>query len=807
VTTTGGREFLADPVGVIVGLVADIEPELDLARLRTVVTGVAGGRAKQRRLARALVQEPAVLVTTHSPALIGVGDLMLGLRAIGAQQVAAPVCAGCGSELTSQRRYGGRSVCATCSVQVQPCAACGRQRAVSSRDRHGRPRCHRCPDRGDADPVEALIQIIIGLDRSLTTEVVAAAIGRVVTAPGAVRRLAWAVADRPELLTGQGVQAPCGSVLRLIDELHTAGAERILRPACPHCQRVVALRQRVDGLWSCKACYARTRCARCVRCGEVERIAARTDEGAPLCPGCVRRDLANLESCHRCGRPRQVAVRAADGKPLCQSCRPRMTAVCAICDRTTRCEISTATGRPWCDACQKWWSACTACGTVAPVWGGTRHAPLCARCVNPDPAAWRRCPACEDTWQLSRTPCARCTLDQRARALLGGPDGTIAPGLMPFHRVLVGVERPDAALRWLANPTVQAILAELGGLTRPLTHDVLDALPASHTLDHLRAALVATGVLPARDERLLRLHRWATDLINARIDADERRILRRYAIWHHLRRLRRRNNGTPITYAQARDTRRRIRAAATYIDWLTGRGLTLTTCTQPDLEQWATNGDATRVDDTGTFIRWATAHREATGLSFPAEAWDGPSGPHDSEQRWADARRLLNDATLPIPDRVAGLLILLYAQKTTTISRLTTGQVEIHEHQVKLRFGTEPIVLPDPVAALVRELVATRRSPALLRDEPGRTPYLFPGRVAGQPITASRLGQRLHRIGIRPGRARSTALFGLATELPAAVLARMLGIHIHVAIEWQHAAAGDWTGYAANVSHRMTTRR
>jgi hypothetical protein len=29
------------------------------------------------------------------------------------------------------------------------------------------------------------------------------------------------------------------------------------------------------------------------------------------------------------------------------------------------------------------------------------------------------------------------------------------------------------------------------------------------------------------------------------------------------------------------------------------------------------------------------------------------------------------------------------------------------------------------------------------------------------------------------------------TELPAAVLARMLGVHIKVAIQWQKASAGD----------------
>jgi hypothetical protein len=35
--------------------------------------------------------------------------------------------------------------------------------------------------------------------------------------------------------------------------------------------------------------------------------------------------------------------------------------------------------------------------------------------------------------------------------------------------------------------------------------------------------------------------------------------------------------------------------------------------------------------------------------------------------------------------------------------------------------------------------------------------------------------------------------------LPAAVLARTLGIHIDVAVQWQRATSGDWTRYLAAV--------
>jgi hypothetical protein len=51
-----------------------------------------------------------------------------------------------------------------------------------------------------------------------------------------------------------------------------------------------------------------------------------------------------------------------------------------------------------------------------------------------------------------------------------------------------------------------------------------------------------------------------------------------------------------------------------------------------------------------------------------------------------------------------------------------------------------------------------------------------------------------------PGNPRSAALFQLATDL----LARMLGIHITVAVAWQRASAGDWMAYAADVSRRST---
>ena len=201
-------------------------------------------------------------------------------------------------------------------------------------------------------------------------------------------------------------------------------------------------------------------------------------------------------------------------------------------------------------------------------------------------------------------------------------------------------------------------------------------------------------------------------------------------------------------------------------------------------------------------MRWANRHK-LTNLQFPATRWHGPSRAIDTEARWHQARRLLHEDTIKPADKVAGLLLLLYAQTPAAISRLTLEHLDTTD-QLRLRFGREPLVLPEPISELVRTLASTRRGHAALGDQ-GISPWLFPGGQPGRPISAYQLAQRLRKIGIRPAQARSTALFSLAAELPAAILARLLGIHIKVAVQWQHAAAGDWTTYAAHYSRRANT--
>ncbi|MGH3558848.1 MAG: hypothetical protein ACRDTK_15405 [Mycobacterium sp.] len=792
-------EVLLDPVGAATAAVRAIDPGCDLEMVRQVIVQVGGGRAKRRRLALALTENPSVLKTGRSPAPRALGDLLLALRAAGCARSVLPSCAGCDREITSMQRRGEHWYCSACFVRPQPCAACGHERQVAFRDRDGRPRCASCRDQDRGDPIETLTRIITALDADLTVEAVRAAITATATKPAHIQKLAWVLADTPRLLTGEGAGAPFPMILRLIDALCLAGATAVCRPACPRCGRVVTLSKTADGLRICRTCSARAHAVKCSGCGSVREPAARDAEGRPLCPFCLVNDPINLEKCIGCGRKRRVHQRSEHG-PVCATCAPKTISTCSICGRSLPCRRSTITGRPWCANCSGSWAVCSLCATLAPIRAGTRRAPLCAACAPADPNIWKACPSCGETGRLISRICSRCCLRRRVDELLAGTGGQVRPELQALHRALIGVDHPATALSWLSRSGSISVLGDLARGARPLSHDALDLLPVSKTLSHLRAVLVATEALPPRDEHLARLEAWIARTVAARTDPDERQLLHRYAVWHVLRRLRQRSRDAHTTPNQATTARENIAAAAAFLDWLGARRLTLATCTQAHLDDWTAAASIAECGRTGPFIRWARKERLCR-LDFPALKWNGPTGVLDIEGRWEQARHLLHDNNLATEHRVAGLLVLLYAQTPAAISRLTLDDIDTSPDQVRIRLGREPVILPEPLADLVRQLVANRQGHARIGHRPD-APWLFPGGRPGQPISSYQLGERLHQIDLRPGQARSTALFQLAGELPAALLARLLGIHISVAVKWQRASSGDWSTYAADVSRR-----
>lgn len=620
-------EVLADPIAVVVRLVAEVEDSLDELIVKEVVETVAGRRAKRRRIAQFLADNPAVLTNGRSPAPRAIGDLLIALKKAGAQRVSAPRCAGCSKALRTLQRRGEDWYCCPCGQAPAPCAVCGAVRQVFVFDREGRPHCRSCPVDDGMDPLEIVIGVVAAVDPLLPAETVVAAVHAATSRAWQRRRLAWALEDRPELLTGAGAEAPVPSVLRLIDELLAAGATELVRPACPVCGRAVTLIKSGGAVRRCRNCLAKSRAVACSRCRAVREPATRDGEGRPLCPHCLLTDPANQEICVGCGRLRPVNVRPEAG-PLCQACRPATEAICSICGRFVRCEISRATGEPWCNACQQRWALCAGCGNVRQVKGGTVDSPLCATCAPADQSLWRNCPSCGETGQLRSGPCARCGLAERLRYLLSDVGGTMRPELEALYENLKAAERPASVLGWLSKHDTSNVLGKLGRGLRPLTHATLDETAGGKPIEHLRSVLVATGALPVRDEQMVRLEAWVTDVIGSRADLDEQRLLGRYGLWHLLRRLRNRNDKdkmTETTYAQAIVVRTRLRAAVVVLDWLSSSGLTLASARQGDLEEWLASDGVSHRREAGHFIRWA-GFEKLTGLELGATRWGGPSG-------------------------------------------------------------------------------------------------------------------------------------------------------------------------------------
>jgi hypothetical protein len=380
--------------------------------------------------------------------------------------------------------------------------------------------------------------------------------------------------------------------------------------------------------------------------------------------------------------------------------------------------------------------------------------------------------------------------------LLTGPGGDIPAALLPILDAICTARTPKSALNWLRRAGGAAILAQIASGTMPATHQALDDCPRRRAADHLRQALVAGGVLPTRDEELARTGQWLTGILATIEPPAGRRLVQAYATWHVMRRLRARagKNSRPRTYTTR--ARSNIRAAADLTAWLARHGRSLQQCRQADIDNWlATGPSACQARD---FLTWAAARGHCPALGIPGPArHDGTATSQD--ERWAQATRLLHDHTLDLTDRAAGCLLLLYGQQLSRITAMTTSQVTSHNGTISIRLGDYDAPVPEPLGVILTELTRTGRSHAGT-GTPASTPWLFPGGLPGRPITASRLGQRLNRLGIHAMKGRRATLTDLAARMPAAVLADILHLAPGTAVRWTHQAGADWNRYAAELT-------
>ncbi len=835
------RETDAELRAAIMEAVLEVEPQLKAAKVRKLVEDLLSSKADLTRLARTLRRDPSVR------AGVGGGDIAANIEPLikavqdaGGHKAALPVCALCDrnhSEIYSRKLR--KRICQSCASQqwvsdVISCSACGRARRFAYRARDGGVLCVNCPPERAVDHAAKVRDGLAALETGLDAATIDSIVAQFEATTVALRELNWILHDTPGVFTGDLSHVSARSV-RLAEMLIAAGASSIQLPLCPRCSREVPLRSTLDGLRCCKRCWqhcnSRGVCSRCgnerhltnyhgagericgpcfanaeehdrecTRCGRIGFIAHR-DDTVMLCRNCYRGPLA---ICRSCGRERPCD-RVKTGKPVCQACagRQRTKQTCSVCGNVRLVHVRTDGGQPKCAACSRRREPCSHCGHTRAVVARLDTGPLCASCLEEEPTYFADCQQCSRHCRIYHHGlCNDCACPGVLAKLFGG-DGE--PGLAARQVIQALLQSESAAVLKWASRTEQR--RDLGRRIRELdalNHAALDGLPPSKSVEWLRNILIGAQVLPDRDRFLRRTEVFIEKKLDEVDNLEDRAVVRAFMQWQRLRKLRDRSSRATLRSGHGSLAQAEISAIALFMQDLNSRDLSLASCAQSHVDDWLV-ANPTR-PYIGQFLAWATKRSHAQSISVPPppEQRMRRTLADGDDERWSLIRKLIEADDLDLRDRVAGLLVLLYSQQTSRLVTLRADCVAVGKNGCcTIKLGAVPLDVPEPFAELLIDLVAERRGYAAVTV--GTNPWLFPGGESGRHLSPQRMGVRLRSIGISPQLARNTALIALAGELPAVVLAKLLGFSVKRAVVWNAEAGNTYPGYAAAVARRSSS--
>ncbi|MBF8190117.1 hypothetical protein ITP53_31215 [Nonomuraea sp. K274] len=306
---------------------------------------------------------------------------------------------------------------------------------------------------------------------------------------------------------------------------------------------------------------------------------------------------------------------------------------------------------------------------------------------------------------------------------------------------------------------------------------------------------MASGVLPLIDKYICSFQRWLPGHLASISDAEHVKTVRLFATWRVLPALRDRAEHSHITPGVRRNAAEQIKYATTFLHWLATRDRTLASCRQSDIDAWFTENTEHGRTRLRPFLNWAIQSRRCPrSLSLPPMKASRRAALTEDE-RLAALRRLLTDAEIPQILRVAGVIVLLYAQPLTRVVRLTIDDLVHDGEALFLRLGEPPSPVPEPVASLLLAHIEDRDNMNTATNKASR--WLFPGRRASQPCRPDHLSALLNEIGIPVAAARGAAIRQQLLEMPAPVVADALGYHDKTTARLLNEGGAAWSRYAS----------
>lgn len=148
---------------------------------------------------------------------------------------------------------------------------------------------------------------------------------------------------------------------------------------------------------------------------------------------------------------------------------------------------------------------------------------------------------------------------------------------------------------------------------------------------------------------------------------------------------------------------------------------------------------------------------------------------------------------------VSETLLLLYAQPVVKIAAMKSTDVILTPDGPRLSLGEEhPAPVPEPFASLLAKHLASR--PNMRTGSSAGSEWLFPGYRPGRHIHPNTLMERLRELGIDLLGARNASLRALVKEVPAPLVAEMLGYSYQVTQKHAAATAEPWSRYSRATS-------
>lgn len=483
--------------------------------------------------------------------------------------------------------------------------------------------------------------------------------------------------------------------------------------------------------------------------------------------------------CSRCGRHGWFAANWPDGY-VCRACHDRAVKL---------------RGR------------CPGCGADRALPGRRPgdQAAICADCAGFTTSI--ACSRCGFEGKLhDRRLCTRCALEDRLDEFLDDGTGRTPAELVPLRESLLAADQPLSVLTWLymrpgKTGAAEDLLRRLGTGQIALTHEAFHALQPWRAAAHMRELLMNCGVLPKIDKQICSFERWLIGHLAAIGDPKHARIIKRYATWEVLPRMRERAEHKPITPASRSFSGSQVKTATGFLTWLAEHGLTLDQCSQAEIDRWHAEHHAHARSSLRSFLTWCAANRRTRRFELPAAVIPKAS-PLSQQQRLSILGRLLTSEDIPLRTRVAGSIVLLYAQPLTRVVRLALDDVIHDGDQVFLRLGEPPTPVPAPFADLLLRWVAGRDNMNTATNHDST--WLFPGRRAGEPMNPNSLAALVNKAGVSTA-GRAAAIRQHVLEMPAPVVADALTYHYKTTARLSTETGTDWSRYAAGNHGRLRT--